>query len=346
MEKTKQQSPWKVVLTLVTFGALVALCYFARHEIAQTFRNFGEVNNYALIFMIFGQALNYHSYVLMYQGLLNILGEKVEYSKMLRVTLELNFVNNIFPSGGVSSFSYFGLRMKSEGVSTGKSTLIQMMRFILTFVSFQILLFAGLFMLSLGGSANRLAILVAGSLATLLFVGTLGIAFIVGSKHRINTFFTYITRGVNRLIHVFRRHHPETINIARVERLFTELHENYMHLKSNPKMLLRPLANALWANVGEILTVYVVFIAFDQWVNPGAVIIAYAVANFAGLVSVLPGGVGIYEALMTGVLAAAGVPAGTSIPIIVMYRILNMLLQLTPGYFFYHRSIKQDKVHL
>jgi uncharacterized membrane protein YbhN (UPF0104 family) len=73
---------------------------------------------------------------------------------------------------------------------------------------------------------------------------------------------------------------------------------------------------------------------------------AYAVANFAGLISVLPGGVGIYEALMTGVLAAAGVPAGTSIPIIVMYRILNMVLQLTPGYYFYHKSLRSDKVQV
>lgn len=236
--------------------------------------------------------------------------------------------------------------MKAEGVNTGKSTLIQMMRFILTFVSFQILLFVGLILLALGGSANGFTLLVAGSLATLLFVGTLGVAFIVGSKRRINAFFTYITRFVNRLIHVFRRAHPETINIARVERVFTELHENYMLLKNDPKVLKKPLWYALWANIGEIATVYVVFIAFGQWVNPGAVILAYAVANFAGLISVLPGGVGIYEALMTGVLAAAGVPAGTSLPVIVMYRILNMTLQLTPGYYFYHKSIRENKVHV
>ena len=346
MAEENRRSRWKLALTIITLIALVALCYFARDQIAETFHNFGEVNNYALIFMLVGQAINYHSYSRMYQSLFEILNEKVDYKRMLRIILELNFVNNIFPSGGVSSFSYFGIRMKAEGVNTGKSTLIQMMRFILTFVSFQILLFVGLIMLALGGNANGFTLLVAGSLATLLFVGTLGVAFIVGSKRRINAFFTYITRFVNRLIHIFRRAHPETINIARVERVFTELHENYMLLKNDPKVLKKPLWYALWANIGEIATVYVVFIAFGQWVNPGAVILAYAVANFAGLISVLPGGVGIYEALMTGVLAAAGVPAGTSLPVIVMYRILNMTLQLTPGYYFYHKSIRENKVHV
>jgi uncharacterized membrane protein YbhN (UPF0104 family) len=75
-------------------------------------------------------------------------------------------------------------------------------------------------------------------------------------------------------------------------------------------------------------------------VNPGAVILAYAVANFAGLISVLPGGVGIYEALMTAVLAAAGVSPGISIPVTVMYRVLNMSIQIIPGYYFYHKAIR------
>jgi uncharacterized protein (TIRG00374 family) len=346
MAEEKRRSGWKLALTIITLVALAALCYFARDQIVETFHNFGEVNNYALVFMLVGQAINYVSYGKMYVRLFEILNEKIEFKNMLRVVLELNFVNNIFPSGGVSSFSYFGVRMKAEGVSTGKSTLVQMMRFILTFVSFQVLLFLGLVILAIGGSANGLTLLVGGSLATCLFIGTLVVAYIVGSKRRINAFFTFLTRAFNRLIHVFRRAHPETINIARVEKVFTELHENYMLLKNDPKVLKRPLWFALWANIGEIITIYVVFVAFGQWVNPGAVIIAYAVANFAGLISVLPGGVGIYEALMTGVLAAAGVPAGTSLPVIVMYRILNMTLQLTPGYYFYHKSIRENKVQV
>jgi uncharacterized membrane protein YbhN (UPF0104 family) len=54
---------------------------------------------------------------------------------------------------------------------------------------------------------------------------------------------------------------------------------------------------------------------------------------------VLPGGVGIYEALMTGVLAAGGVPAALSLPVTVMYRVVNMSVQLPFGYFFYQRAL-------
>ena len=88
-----------------------------------------------------------------------------------------------------------------------------------------------------------------------------------------------------------------------------------------------------------------VYIAFGQWVNPGAIILAYAVANFAGLIAVLPGGVGVYEALMTAVLASAGIPVAVSLPVTIMYRILTILMQLPIGYFYYHKAI-QDNVLL
>lgn len=100
---------------------------------------------------------------------------------------------------------------------------------------------------------------------------------------------------------------------------------------------------ATLSNFGEVATLYSVFLAFGEVLNPGAVIIAYAVANFAGLISVLPGGIGIYEGLMVAVLATAGVSPAISIPAIVMYRILTMLLQLPIGYYFYHKTIYSTK---
>ena len=94
------------------------------------------------------------------------------------------------------------------------------------------------------------------------------------------------------------------------------------------------------ANITEIAALYAVYVAFGEYVNIGAVILAYAVANFAGLISVLPAGIGIYEFLMTGVLVATGVPAGLSISVTIMFRLVTMAVQLPPGYFFYQKAVK------
>lgn len=330
---------WRTVITAITFGALAVLIYALRDQILNTVRNLNSVNLFILLLMPFLQVGHYHFVALFYRRLFRILNEYVRYKFLYRTALELNFVNLVFPSGGVSGFSYFGIRMRTKGVSAGKSTLVMTMRFVLLFISFQIFLGLGIFLLALDGKANNFMILIASSLATLLFILTSGLAYVIGSEKRIDSFFTFITKALNKLIQVVRPNYPETINVAKAKSTFKEYHGSYKILREQYKKLKKPLIYALLINMTEIATVYTVFAAFGQWVNPGAVIIAYAVANFAGLVSVLPGGIGIYEALMTGVLAAGGVPPSLSLPIIVAYRILNISIQLPPGGYFYSRAV-------
>ena len=102
-----------------------------------------------------------------------------------------------------------------------------------------------------------------------------------------------------------------------------------------------PFLWALSINIWEVATVYVVYLAFGELVNIGAVIIGYSVANFAGLVSVLPGGVGVYEGLMTLTLSATGVSSRLSLPVTVMYRMLNTILQVPLGYYLYHKNLRR-----
>lgn len=333
-------SKWKKILTGFTLLALFLLIFFSRDQIGETFLNIGNIHAWVLLFMIGWQILNYHCYTELYRDLLRILGKKVRYPPMYKVAIELNFVNHVFPSAGVAGFSYFSLRLKQLGIPTSNSTLVQAMRFIMVFISYQVLLLIGVLALALTGQANNFTILVASSIGTLLVVGTTIIAYIAGNKDRIDVFTVSITRVMNKAVQLIRPKHPEVIKIAKVRKLFLGFHDDYIVLKKNYKELRRPLMYSFFANATEVATVYMVFLAFGEPVNIGAVILAYAVANFAGLISILPGGIGVYEALMAGVLAAAGVPPSIGIPATVMYRVISMTIQLPPGYFFYQRALK------
>jgi uncharacterized protein (TIRG00374 family) len=276
----------------------------------------------------------------MYKRFLAILGEKVKYWPMYRLTLEFNLVNHILPSGGVSGISYFNIRMRKEGISAAKATLTQVMRLFLLYLSFQPLLILGVFLLALRGHTNNLIILVTSSLVTLLVVGTLIGIYVLESRRRAQATLAAIAKVLNRLIQIVRPKHPETISLERARRAVDELHENYLLLKQKWRELKAPFIYMLLANVTEVATLYMVYIAFGELVNVGAVILAYAVANFAGLISVLPAGIGVFEGLMTAVLVATGIPAEVSIPVTIMYRVINMFIQLTPGYFFYQRAMR------
>ncbi|HSX29140.1 MAG TPA: lysylphosphatidylglycerol synthase transmembrane domain-containing protein [Candidatus Saccharimonadales bacterium] len=333
---------WKLIVNIITVVVLVALVYIIRDQIVETFANLQRVNWQVLLLIIPLTVLGYHAQTKMYMDMFQLLGHKLHYKFTARVTLELNFVNQVFPSGGVSGISYFGVRMRSANITATQASLVQLMKLLLLFVSFEALLIIGLLILALEGKANDLMILVAGSITTLLAIGTVAFVLIIGSQRRIHATFTAITRVINKFSKVFRRgERPDLISIERAETIVSDLHGTYKLIERQYRNLRAPFVWALLYNLSAILTIYVVYVAFDEWVNVGAIILAYSVANFAGLVSVLPGGAGIYEALMTAVLAAGGIPAALSLPVTVMYRVLSTVIQLPPGYYFYHKSVHQ-----
>jgi len=335
---------WKLLLNIITVVALLVFVYAIREQLVETIKNFEKVNGWVLALVLPVEILNYHAQAKLYQSLFKTAGTKLSYRALIKLSLELNFVNHVFPSGGVTGLSYFGLRLHGEGVRAAKSTLVQVMKLALVFLSFELLLMLGMFILAVNGKAGNMTIFIGSSLSTLLVVGTVAFVYIVGSRSRIEAFLTALTSLLNRIIQVVRPKHPETINIAKARKVFGEFHEDYNLISSQKDKLREPFGWAMVANITEIAVVLLVFIAFGHYVNVGAIILAYAVANFAGLVSVLPGGVGIYEALMTAILATAGVPASVSLPAIVMYRVVNTTIQVPPGYYFYHRLLASGKI--
>ena len=148
-------------------------------------------------------------------------------------------------------------------------------------------------------------------------------------------------KAVNKVVGIFRSQRKGIINIDKVEHTLTDLHNDYNLLAKDWKKLKMPLLWSLVTNACEVMTIYAVYLAFGELINPGALILAYAVANFAGLVAILPGGVGIYEGLMTATLSSAGVDKALALSATVVYRVLSMIVFLPIGYVLYRRVLKR-----
>lgn len=326
----------------ITVLALLLLVIFAQDQISEAFRTFADLNILWLLLVIPIQLFNHFSVAKFYKSYLKTLDEDIKTTELFRVSLEMNFVNNVFPSGGVSGFGYLGLRLKKLGVRGSKSTLLQTSRHMLTFLSFIVYLMIALFFLSMFGSASRLIILIATSLSVGIFFGTLVLIYIISDKKRVTEFTAALPRFINMIVRFLHSKNRQPINISRIESLFGDLHKDYIHVRKNWKDLRHPFLWTMSMNLTEIATIFVVYLSFSEIVNPGAIIIAYAVANMAGLVAVLPGGVGVYEGLMTGVMASAGIREALALSATVVYRVFNMGLFLPIGYFFYSRALKHD----
>lgn len=69
--------------------------------------------------------------------------------------------------------------------------------------------------------------------------------------------------------------------------------------------------------------------------NPSLVLLAYAVAGLLALIPITPGGLGIVEAGLSGLLILAGVPGGDAVVATLAYRIISYWLPIVVGPFAY-----------
>lgn len=335
----------KLIINIATIIALIILIYVSWPQIINGLEQIGGAKWSVIFLMIPMQLVNYYSIAKLYQTYFKENGHVLSMKSMYKVALELNFVNHIFPSGGVAGFSYLGLRMRRKGVPVSRTTLAQAIRFGLTFISFLILLFFGMFLLSFGSgkSGGGVALFIGLSIAFFTLFGMIAGVYIVSNEKRIKSFTAFLPKIINRLVKTITRK-ENTLNIERIERLFADLHKDYLIVAKDWPKLKTPLIWALMVNVTEISTAYLAYIALGHLVNPGAVILAYAVASFAGLVAVLPGGIGVYETLMTAVLASAGVAKALALSATLIYRIFCMIIFLPIGFVLYQISLRKGDV--
>lgn len=293
---------------------------------------------YILIFIIVMQLVGYYCTAKFYQTFVRLFAKPPELAKLYKMGLALNFVNQAFPSGGVSALPYLDSQLKD--VPKGKITLTHFVRYLFTYISFVAILLAGFLILMLTGNVSaitsRLTLLV-----VLAIIVLSAVAFMIMSNEAwLKRFVTWGAFTINRFwTGILRRKQP-AITKQQEKFFVTEFRDGYRELQASHGNWLPPLLYLLGTNIAEILTVYVVFLSFGYFVNPGIVIAGYTLANIISVLGVFTGGIGVFEATMIASFAALGVPVAMATAVVVVYRVLNLVIFLPIGYFFYSKSLK------
>ena len=257
------------------------------------------------------------------------------------MALELNFVNHVLPTGGVSGASYMTWRLGKLGVSSGRATLAQVVRFGVTFAAFLTLLLIAVILITIDGNINRLTILVSSSLASGIIFGSIVVAYVIGSKSRLHAFSRFLDRVINGTARRFMRQREHLIKPTVITTFFEELHEDYLTLKDDPRILLKPYLWGLSFNLFEVSLFVITFLALGSFVNPAPVLIAVGIASFLSIFLVTPGGAGGYEALMILFLSSAGVSPEVAVAGVLLARVTLIMLTIVSGYVFYQQALRK-----
>lgn len=329
-------------LTIITLILLAIVVVFAWPEIVKAWRLLDTVNLAILVLLIPMQFFSYYATGGMIFSYLRSKGDLKEVShwRMTRIALELNFVNHILPSGGAAGFSYLGWVLSRFGVKPGRTTMAQLIRFILTFVSFVLILIVAVVFLVIDHRIDRVILIIAGLLVVICVAAIFGTIFIIGSARRLKKFSNWLTRFVNKLVaKVTRGNKPEVLRAELLPNFFGELHDDYLAIRKDTRILIKPFLWAILANLADVALIWIAFWSLGYMVSPAILFVAFGVSSLASVVSVTPGGAGVYEAIMIAFLASSNVPADVAIAGTLLARVTLVLGTILFGYLFYQLTV-------
>ncbi len=331
-------------LTVITLVLLIIVAYFTWPQIVRAAGLIERINVWILLLLIPVQLLSYYATGSMIFAYLRAKGNLKDAShwQMTRLSLELNFVNHILPSGGAAGFSYLGWVLHRYGVTPGRATIAQMIRFVLTFLTFVLLLIVAVIVLATDGQVNRIILLLSGLIAGLAIGAIVLLTFVISSRETLVRFSSWTTQRANRFVRWITRGRKKTVLKSGVlETFFLDMHNDYLEIRRDIRVLFVPFIWALIANICDVALLFIAFWALGTPVNPAAIFIAFGLSSIGGAISNTPGGAGAYEAIMIAFLATAGVGADVAIAGTILARVTLILGTIIFGYIFYQLTVNK-----
>lgn len=326
---------------------LAAIIYLSRHELVRAWELLGRANIWLLLLLVPLQIMVYYAggeMIFCYLRDKKLI-RHVSHAEQVRIALELNLVNHIFPSGGVSGISYTTWRMHKLGVSTARSTFAQLLRYTTGFLSMLGLMVVAVLFLAIDGQINRYIVASSFLLVVIVLSATFALIHMFSSRQRmhraarriatvLNVAVRWITFGLQK----------QFVRIERVDAFFSDMHDDFSELMEEKRLICKPLAWGVVYAVGDIAMFMLAFWALGTTVNPAVLLIGYIAAGFAGLIVFTPGGAGAYEAIMIIFLSMTGTPPDVAIAGIILTRVILLMGTIIFGYIFYqHALLKYGK---
>lgn len=337
----------RTIMSVLTLVVLVIVIFLSRHELVKAWGLFLNADLWLLFLLLPFQIIVYFAggeMIFSYLRDKNLI-HHISRLEQTRIALELNLVNHIFPSGGVSGISYTTWRMHKLGVSSARSTFAQVIRYVTGFLSLLILLVIAVLALAVDGKVNRYIVAASFLLIIMVLALTFGLIFIFSSKRRMQTTAAGVSKFINILVkYVTFGKKRRIMNAQKVEDFFVDMQDDFQDLANHPKLLRKPMIWGIVYTAFDVAMFTVAFMSLGVFVNPAILMVGYGVAGLAALFVFTPGGTGVYETIMIIFLSMAGTPPDLAIAGIILTRAILLTGTIVFGYIFYqHALIKYGK---
>jgi len=112
-----------------------------------------------------------------------------------------------------------------------------------------------------------------------------------------------------------------------------KMHETFetVHILLKPKLYAKSVGYSVAAWLIESLAVYLIFLGFEIELSLPSIILIFTISSIIGGLSMLPGGIGITEGGMVGLLLLEGIDYTSAISAVILVRIVTLWFSVAIG---------------
>lgn len=289
-----------------------------------------------LAFAAFLQVIYYLVYTGMYQSAFSTVEVDSHLMNLLPVVLGSLFVNVVTPAGGATGAALFVDDASRRGQSTARAAAGTLLALVVDFGTFTVVLIVGLVYLFLYHDLQNYEI-IAAVLLLLLSTGLVAVVSLgLWSPDLLRGLLKHVQGWVGKMLGWLRR--PSPLAGEWSEKTASDFVAAGTAIRAHPARLGLTLGVALAAQLIDLASIYILFLAFRWPVSFGVLVAGFAVGVLFWIVSITPQGIGVVEGVMALTYTSLGVPASTATAVTLAFRGLTFWLPLALGFFMLRRT--------
>ena len=280
---------------------------------------------------ILSQMVYYTAFTASYQAAFATVDIQTRIRDLIPVTLGSLFVNVVVPAGGAGGAALFAEDLARRGKPAARAATGVLLQLIADFGAFTLLLIPGLIYLYIEHDLKSYELVAAGILLLMTTGLTSILLLAIWRPDWLKRLLNWSQRTANWFFGRLNR----TLLLAEdwAHKNAEEFNQAASAVAGHPSRLMRTIAIALLAHVLDILTLYILFLAFNQPVSLGVLVAGYAICILFWVVSPTPQGIGIVEGMMTLTFTSLGIPGAVSATVSLAFRGLTFWLPMLLGFF-------------
>ena len=334
MKNTKRSSKWRWLFWLLVIAFIwVVIGRFPEiKHLAQTLQQ----GKWPWVLAAAGlQILFYVTYTALYQVSFAIVDVKLRLRDLLPVTFAAVFINSTAPSAGIAGTALFVDEARRHDQPAGRATVGAGLTLLLDYLSFAVVLAAGLILLVTKHNLTRLELVSA--LILFLFISVVGTVIGLGvwRPEGLRRLLGWVQRLVNRVGNWVKR--PSLLPDEWPDKTSAEFAVAGEAMKARPASLLGGLGVGLVMQLVDLASLYCLFLAFYQPVHLGVLETTFAMTMLFWIVSPTPSGIGVVETVMPLVYSSLGIPLAVGTIINLAFRGLTFWIPMFLGFLLLRR---------